>query len=415
MAFTPRTNSYGIYGDPKWYAQNPYFSAFQMPNCTAYAYGRFWEIMGSKPTGLPSADAGNWYPLVTAYQKGNIPAKGAIICWSPDNVATSSYKGHVAIVEDVRIVNGHYELTISESGWLPDSQLTQMTGVTCNRSLGILPQIVSDTSIVNWYWKNDNSGKVLTSENNYFLERRPMYHFQGFIYPPDTSGVVPPTNWEHVETWQYSALNQAQLENNATLIYMYLRSCGFALNTIAGILGNIETEGQINPGQTEHSSYQLPQYNQSTGVPTNTYFLPDRSAFKGLGLCGWTAWSGADENIVLKTAMNQNKAWYDGDMQCELINQIGNLGYWTIRAGWNISWNDFKTNANGWSPEDLASAFLYNFENPDDPVSSEPIRRSQATNWYNYLINIDSGGDYPLNPSEYKTRKMPLWFLLRYC
>ena len=226
MAFKPRTNSYGIYGDRKWYSENPYYPYVQMPNCTAYAYGRFWEICGTKPVGLPNANAGDWFSLANGYTKSQVPALGAVIVWAPSG--SDGLKGHVAIVEDIEVINGEYFLTISESGWLDDTTLTKMTGVYCNRNNGILPQIVSDTSIVNWYWKNDNSGYPrIRSGNNYHLDRRPTYRFQGFIYPPNTNGFVPPTNWEHVETWNYNALTQEQKENNAMMIYLYWKSKGF--------------------------------------------------------------------------------------------------------------------------------------------------------------------------------------------
>lgn len=83
-----------------------YSSGYGMPNCTAYAYGRAYEILGSAPS-LPNYDARRWYELTTAYEKGQEPRVGSIAVW------WSSSSGHVAVVE--KIENGI--VTFSNSSW----------------------------------------------------------------------------------------------------------------------------------------------------------------------------------------------------------------------------------------------------------------------------------------------------------
>lgn len=83
-----------------------YASGYGMPNCTAYAYGRAYEILGTRPS-LPSYDARRWYELTTAYEKGQEPRVGSIAVW------WSSSSGHVAVVE--KIENGI--VTFSNSSW----------------------------------------------------------------------------------------------------------------------------------------------------------------------------------------------------------------------------------------------------------------------------------------------------------
>ena len=78
---------------------------YGMPNCTAYAYGRIYEITGEAPL-IKSGNAGNWWftnKRNDYYEYGSEPKLGAIACWSR----------HVAVVEaiDEDIV------TISESHW----------------------------------------------------------------------------------------------------------------------------------------------------------------------------------------------------------------------------------------------------------------------------------------------------------
>ena len=149
--FTPRLTSEGMQGAIYWYSGNPFHLAgYGMPNCTTYAWGRFWEISdktgdgSNKPT-LPTSNAGKWWGQVTGYDTGQTPKLGAVICWS-DNTGGA---GHVAIVEEIAD-NG--DITVSQSGWESD-----------------------------YFWTNTKKKSDGYSYNH--------YTFQGFIYNPHvTSG-----------------------------------------------------------------------------------------------------------------------------------------------------------------------------------------------------------------------------------
>lgn len=120
-SFTPRLNSSGMLNNPKWYSDNVFYNAgYGLPNCTCYAWGRFWEesnndwnAMTNRPDNLPTSDGGQWWgdnQQSGYYQSGQVPMLGAIICFS-DNYGGS---GHVAIVEQID-PNGN--LTTSNSAW----------------------------------------------------------------------------------------------------------------------------------------------------------------------------------------------------------------------------------------------------------------------------------------------------------
>ncbi len=81
-----------------------------MPNCTAYAYGRAYEILGKKPN-LSRWSAEYWYDdniEAGAFDYGQNPRLGAIACWYYNGGG-----GHVAVVE--KIENGI--ITFSNSAW----------------------------------------------------------------------------------------------------------------------------------------------------------------------------------------------------------------------------------------------------------------------------------------------------------
>ena len=109
VTFTPRLTAPSA-SDYHYTSDNPFYnSGFGMPNCTCYAWGRAYEILGSKPN-LSTGNANTFYAVNQsrgAYAYGSTPKLGAIACWS----GGSGSPGHVAVVEKIE---GN-KITISES------------------------------------------------------------------------------------------------------------------------------------------------------------------------------------------------------------------------------------------------------------------------------------------------------------
>ena len=88
-----------------YYSDNIFYQCgYGMPNCTAYAWGRWYELLGSKPK-LYTGNAETWYPKGTSYdgyKRGQTPKLGAVACWAKGVAGKSSDgAGHVAIVEEI--------------------------------------------------------------------------------------------------------------------------------------------------------------------------------------------------------------------------------------------------------------------------------------------------------------------------
>ena len=105
VAFVPRLSSDGMQGNPYWYSRNPFYLAgYGLPNCTCYAFGRFWEIgdVNHDYSNYPALSTGNaedWYGYTQdGYQRGSTPQLGAVACWAD---GPFSGDGHVAIVEEI--------------------------------------------------------------------------------------------------------------------------------------------------------------------------------------------------------------------------------------------------------------------------------------------------------------------------
>lgn len=86
-----------------------------IPNCVGYAWGRFYEILGKRPS-LSRSNAENWYSNTSdGYSRGKTAKLGAVVCWAKGKAGNSSDgAGHVAIVEKIKS-DGSF--VVSQSGY----------------------------------------------------------------------------------------------------------------------------------------------------------------------------------------------------------------------------------------------------------------------------------------------------------
>lgn len=197
--FKPRTTAPDT-SDSRYYANNPYYkSGWGMPNCTCYAYGRFWELLGYEPK-LSLRDAEQWYAHNDGYTRGQTPKLGAVMVW--ENPGEGG--GHVAIVEQI---NADGSVRTSNSGY--------------PSSLFYMKDIPADYSLKN-------------------------YNFLGFIYCPREFASSSQTVPTPISGNRY--LTESEMQTNAKYIYWYLSARGWSAPAIAALLGNMEAESTINPG-----------------------------------------------------------------------------------------------------------------------------------------------------------------------
>lgn len=163
-------------------------------------------------------------------------------------------------------------------------------------------------------------------------------------------------------------LTESEMQNNALLVKAYLVSKGWTLNAIAGLLGNMESESNINPGR-----WQSGAYGNMSG---------------GYGLVQWTP-----ATNYTNWADDNGYEWTDGNAQLKWIDEVTvPFGQWIATSLYPFSFETFKTSTE--TPAYLASAFLKNFERAGVEVEDE--RRENARKWYEYI----TGTDAPSEPSE---------------
>lgn len=112
-SFTPRLEEPSLSNEYYYSNKNIFYKfGYGMPNCTAYAFGRAYEILGEEPN-LCHFDAYKWYDYNDGYSRGQTPKVGAIACWK--YYRYGEWSGHVAVVEKVE--NGTVTMSNSAWGW----------------------------------------------------------------------------------------------------------------------------------------------------------------------------------------------------------------------------------------------------------------------------------------------------------
>lgn len=173
--------------------------------------------------------------------------------------------------------------------------------------------------------------------------------------------------WNYQITDSLGVLTQAQMEENAQMFYSYFQGY-MTIEAMAGILGNIQRESQLNPGQQE-SGY-------------------GGSLSYGHGLIQWTPGS-----IIVNWCTERGLNWYDGDAQCYRIKCEGEAiegagGTWLTTEEYPYTWAEFC------KLTDVAEATKsYLAERERAGVSALDLRLQYAAEWYDFL-----SGNYKYTP-----------------
>lgn len=182
-------------------------------------------------------------------------------------------------------------------------------------------------------------------------------------------------------------LTQSQMENNATEFYGYFHSKGFTIESIAGMLGNLQQESNINPGMKQTAS-----------------------ASSGWGLIQWTPSSNLTEY-----ASAHGTDWASGEIQTqlmwdEIINGYG--GQWIPKPnkGYPYTGEEFSQLTNV-----TTACMAYLIERERAGVEVAEKRVAYANAWYEYLTGVTppTPPEPPEPPTPTKRKGMPVWMMCR--
>lgn len=180
------------------------------------------------------------------------------------------------------------------------------------------------------------------------------------------------------------SMTQTELENNATEFYGYFNSKGFTIESICGMLGNLQQESKINPGCKEKGG-------------------------NGWGLIQWTP-----HTNLTDYANAQGSDWATGEIQTqlmweEIINGYG--GQWLPKPelGYSYTGDEFSKLTDVF---EACKAYLYERERAGAQALSK--RLTCASNWYEYLTGVTppTPPESP-TPTPTKRKSMPVWMMCR--
>lgn len=176
-------------------------------------------------------------------------------------------------------------------------------------------------------------------------------------------------------------LTKAQMENNAVEFTAYFAG-RYTLESICGMLGNVQRESTLNPALKETVSIS-----------------------SGWGLIQWTP----SANLT-DYANAQGRDWKDGNLQCQLINAEvleGYGGQWKPTKSYPYSGLEFSQLTN---VEEAVKAYCFERERAGVLALDERIQNGR--NWYEYLSGTPLP-PAPLPPTPLTKRHLPIYMMMR--
>lgn len=165
----------------------------------------------------------------------------------------------------------------------------------------------------------------------------------------------------HITDASGGQMTGADMENNADEFISYF-SGYMSVAAMAGILGNMQHESYLNPGQCQ------------IGSGTST------SSKSGGGLIQWTP-----RNAFIAWCQARGLTWYDGDVQCYRIKcegerKDGCSGTWIKTSQYPYTWHEFCRLTDY---EEACKAYLAERERAG--VAALSKRLQYASQWYTYI------------------------------
>lgn len=179
--------------------------------------------------------------------------------------------------------------------------------------------------------------------------------------------------WVYREGVQQS-LTEAERNNNAQEFYNIFSAYGCTLESICGMLGNIQQESDINPANKQSLDTQ-----------------------SGWGLIQWTPSTDLTNWITTYGYSD----WKDGDAQCDLIKAegegtMGAGGRWLPTTAYPYSWSEFCQLTD---VTKATKAYLYERERAGTPHVLKRV--NYAKDWYEFFTGT------PI----YRGRPLPLIYM----
>lgn len=185
-------------------------------------------------------------------------------------------------------------------------------------------------------------------------------------------------SWHAKPTGGYNIYSTEGVENGM-MIYYQMRAAGWTTEAISAVVGNICSEGGLNPWRWQSDIIVGPE-----DFWDHTH---------GYGLAGFTPAGKYIEDTDAQgypgyapNYLNHPGQPTDGAAQIQFIME--NPQYYQTHAAYPLTFQEFSQSTE--SPSYLSDTWLYNFEQPADPSATQQYRRDCSE----YFYEIFSGTPY---------------------
>ena len=213
---------------------------------------------------------------------------------------------------------------------------------------------------------------------------------------------------------------------NANCVKSYFEGEGWSLESICGILANMQYESGINPGYimadersvlpgSGEDLTQLPNYVMQFFF--GEHYNDPLTGFYGLGLCQWSTTTRRNyltQAYCVAYGIVNHYNWYDGWGQIGRINSErasdmqGTSRFFRVVDvdGARYSFANYAESHS--SPATLAEAWAQGYQESQDNIGT---RRANANYWYNYFTGSDAPDPVSPPPVEpYTIPSFPAWY-----
>lgn len=180
-------------------------------------------------------------------------------------------------------------------------------------------------------------------------------------------------------------LSENQSLQNAQLVVNHFAGTDWSKESLSAMCGNMRHESSINPNMYEYG-----------------YVWEDD---RGFGLVQWTP-----RSKYWNWAVSQGLDPYSGNSQLSRIDyEVENNIQWIadghrrrygLESKYDISFEQFRTNSEGYTVQQLTEAFMWNYEGPNYTAGSNSLLDRQAfgIRCFGELEWDDAGGGEPTTP-----------------